>query len=368
MKEQKDSTMPFTNNFNKNTVEERIKSIMKKKITIAGLFITSILIVGTITIFGTSPAKETKLVEPAKEAYSIEPTKETILQENTSKSLATNTSIKTTSQEDGKERLFKKYKPVGLIYDTESHFLYFNNKPVRYFRDYYQLYGGDDQTVHNFGEVSFFNEVGTIDVYAVREPWIKSSEIIRNSDGSFDPGGQIVGIEICTEEEFNSRNIDEIKKDEACYTPETPYRGDIIDGNVYVYNISSESKATAIKSLDPIAIAKETYSIYEPFKLIYSEEQDCLFYNNQKVRYFFDMLASNGETFSGGNFKGALRQFNCEDGMVDVYAIRDFSKLDEDRYGELVEVKIYDEGDFDTRTDDDLKNKCYLDNQEFNSK
>lgn len=266
------------------------------------------------------------------------------LPEETNKSISEKEN--TFTENDGKERLFAKYEPVGLKYDKQTRALYFDDKLVRYFEDSYQLYDG------NSSKLSFFNELGIIDVYALREPCDSDlSKIVRRADGSFDPGGEIIGINVCSEEEFTARDIEEIKKDEACYTPEKPSRLSVIkdiDNNI-------------TKSPYPFDI-KKLYSIYEPFGLVYNAEQDCLYYNNQKVRYFFDMMESNGETFSSGNFKGNLREFNCEDGTIDVYTIRDFTNQDEDGHGILLEVKECTEGDFYTRTSNELHFICFNDN------
>lgn len=58
MEEKKNSLTPFCNHFSKNTIEERITAIMKiKKLSLFTILTSILLVVGTASIFATSPAE-----------------------------------------------------------------------------------------------------------------------------------------------------------------------------------------------------------------------------------------------------------------------------------------------------------------------
>ena len=82
------------------------------------------------------------------------------------------------------EEQFKPYAQFGLTYDAGKNELQYNGKVVRWFEDYYTV--GDDTQAGK----DFFNENGVVDVYAVRD----FSSLVRSEDGSFDPGGKLIGV------------------------------------------------------------------------------------------------------------------------------------------------------------------------------
>ncbi|MDE6677667.1 MAG: M56 family metallopeptidase [Ruminococcus sp.] len=97
--------------------------------------------------------------------------------------------------------IFKVYEPFGLVYNSDNDTLTFNGKLVRWFEDYYTIDG--DNVV---GIVSKFDANGVIDVYAVRD----FTDLERHSDGSYDPSGKLIGLKECSQEEFDSRDINAI--------------------------------------------------------------------------------------------------------------------------------------------------------------
>ena len=99
------------------------------------------------------------------------------------------------------EELFKPYEQFGLIYDSGKKELQYQGKTVRWFEDYYTT--SDGAQAGN----DFFNENGVVDVYAVRD----FTSIVRSEDGSFDPGGKLVGVKEFSEAEFAARDIETIK-------------------------------------------------------------------------------------------------------------------------------------------------------------
>ncbi len=75
---------------------------------------------------------------------------------------------------------------------------------------------------------------------------------------------------------------------------------------------------------------------YESFGLTYDAKADQWYLGGEKVRYFQDILTSNGESLNSGRFKGAMRSFASEDGTVDVYMIRDYARVNALGYGTLI--------------------------------
>lgn len=99
---------------------------------------------------------------------------------------------------------------------------------------------------------------------------------------------------------------------------------------------------TAVESgpeLTPDELAK-LYSIYEPFGVTYDKKQDCFYYNGKLVRQFVDVLASNGESFSSGKFKGAMRRMGSPDGEIEIEAVRDYTQPDANGYGALIGIEV----------------------------
>lgn len=190
--------------------------------------------------------------------------------------------------------ILSKYEPFGLTYDAESDTLTFNGKLVRWFEDYYTIDG--DNIV---GIVSKFNENGVVDVYADRD----FTDLERNSDGSFDPSGKLIGLKECSQEEFNSRDINAIKNLEqvtiASYTDE-------ITPEVVLY-IEQQNKDTQILLQD-----------YKNFGLDYEINTDTgelsMDWQGKPVHSIFDEQKS---VWIANNQNG----FNLGDNAVDLEAV-----------------------------------------------
>lgn len=200
---------------------------------------------------------------------------------------------------------FKTYEQFGMVYNTEKNELYYNGKAVRWFEDYYPLEDGS-----RAGR-DYFNENGVVDVYAVRD----ISGIVRADDGSFDPSGKLTGIEQFSEEEFAARNIDEIRN----------------------------PALTAVESGEPLSEKelREMVEEYGKFGVTYDTAEEQWYFNGEKVRYFWDILTSNGESLDGGKFSGAIRTFGNENGTVDIYTVRDYQNLNGSGYGTLTGIEKY---------------------------
>ena len=208
--------------------------------------------------------------------------------------------------ERGCAERFKIYEPFGLTYDADRDELYYNGKTVRWFEDYYPV-GNDAQAQAG---IDFLNESGVVDVFAVRD----LDDIVRSGDGSYDPGGKLTGLQEFTEEEFAARDIEAIKN------PPRPV---------------AFAGGPAASEEEMREMARE----YGAFGLTYDAKTDQWYYNGEKVRYFRDILTSNGERPESGRFRGSMRSFGSEDGTVDVYPVRDHTKVNDSGYGTLTGIK-----------------------------
>jgi len=209
---------------------------------------------------------------------------------------------------------FKTYEQFGMVYDAEKNELYYNGKTVRWFEDYYPLEDGS-----RAGR-DYFNEKGVVDVYAVRD----LSGIVRADDGSFDPSGRLTGIEEFSEEEFAARDIDAIR---------------------------NPAPITAVSG-DPVS-AKELQEMveeYGKFGVTYDAVDGQWYFNGEKVRYFRDILTSNGESLDGGKFNGSIRALGNGNGTVDIYTVRDYQNLNASGYGTLTGIEKYSQEEFDEHT------------------
>jgi len=212
------------------------------------------------------------------------------------------------------EEQFKPYEQFGLTYDAGKKELQYNGKVVRWFEDYYTT--GDGCQAGK----DFFNENGVVDIYAVRD----FSNFVRADDGSFDPGGKLIGIKEFSAEEFAARDIEAIRNP----SPITVMAGDPLSA----------------KELEDIA--KE----YAAFGVTYDAKQNQWYLNGEKVRFFQDVLTSNGEGFTNGNFHGAIRTLESTTGTIDIYTVRDFTNLNNSGNGTLTGVEKFSQAEFDAHT------------------
>lgn len=212
------------------------------------------------------------------------------------------------------DELFKPYEQFGLTYDSDKNELQYQGKTVRWFEDYY--------TVEDGGQSGndFFNENGVVDVYAVRD----LTSFVHSEDGSFDPSGKLVGIKEFSAEEFAARDIEAIK---------------------------NTSPGVAIAGDPPSAMELEDMAKeYETFGVTYDVKNDQWYFNGEKVRYFQDVLTSNGEGLTNGKFKGVIRNSWSVSGTIDIYTVRDFANPNADGYGTLTGIEKFSRAEFDEHT------------------
>lgn len=276
---------------------------------LSGLLLASCLAgCGTISArAGSTPSQDTALSLSSQESGQMPCAQYTgHALEDTSDSMA----------ETGLQERFRLYEPFGMTYDADENALWYHGKRVRWFEDYYPL---DEETGAG---IDFFDEHGTTDVYAVRD----LQNPIRHLDGSFDPGGRITGLKECSEQEFKARDIAAIK-------------------NPPVKTATAAEDGTLTEQ-EKQKIAGE----YAAFGVTGDAETGIWYFHGQKVRFFLDILTSNGEPADSGNFHGSIRQWQNDDGEIDIYTVRDFQKQNDEKNGTLKSIQAYSQQEFDART------------------
>lgn len=212
-----------------------------------------------------------------------------------------------------KEKLYAPYEEFGMHYDAEKDELTYNGKLVRWFEDFYSINGKE------MAGLNLLNENGMVDVYAVRD----LENTSKSADGSADLSGTLIGLKEFSQQEFDARDIEAYK------------------------NAQSATSEGKLRSAEGTAKLVEEYKAWG---LTYDAGNDQLFFNGEKVRYFQDVLTSNGEGLTSGKFKGEMRTLGNGTGTVDIYSIRDYSRLDSEKHGTLTGIEKFSQEEFDEHT------------------
>lgn len=185
------------------------------------------------------------------------------------------------------------YQPFGLTVDNGK--LYYEGQLVRCF---------DDRiSTKNFSTkaIGYYEKSGTIDVRTIRE-----------NTGS--TSGELTGLEAATQEEFQNRVITDHSE------PITQ-----TDSNMF--------------------------SAYEKYGLSYDKSKKALFYDGSRVRLFWDSCNFNAMPKDSEKlFVNSISNWDSE-GVIDLYAVRDFSQTDQDGYGKLDGLRIATQEEFDANTE-----------------
>lgn len=259
LEETKSNPVAFYNAFSRNSIEERIVAIMKiKKVTVAAIFFSVLLVICVITVFATS-------------AVSDKEVSETYLVEDAGP-------IAIIPEEENLQDLMQEYEKFGIT--RENGVLYYHDEIIRYFLDGYEHESGN--TISRYSE---YNGAGTIDVHTVRND-------IQNADGSTTLFGEIVDIVPYSQEEFDKRDLETLKQQKM--VTEAAYVG-ASDSNKIV-----TSEATAIEegNADGESIA-ERLAMFQEFGITYEEingNQGDVYWNDELLKEFIDMKP-NGDIF-----------------------------------------------------------------------
>lgn len=201
---------------------------------------------------------------------------------------------------------FDQYAKYGLAYDAKQRALFYNGQKVRVFEDAYPL--GD----FGYSSAEHFDPTGVIDITAKRD----LTAIRYNADGSHDPSGTLIGLNVLSQEEFARRDLTE-------------------------WISPKQNMAIADSSGEPMS-AEEMRAFYAPYAeygLSYDRQTDRLSYEGKTVRSFLDVMSTNGESFSGGHFRGSMTSMNFDEGEIDVTILRDYDSPDAEGNGKIIGVR-----------------------------
>lgn len=299
LEEKKSHMTPLINNFSKNSIEERIVSIMKMKKTSLIGALTALLIVSGATIIFATNADSTEIPVHDKKF------------ENT-----TNTSTS-----------YTEYEKYGLVYNKDNDTLHYDGKLVRYFDDSYSV----DESI-SVGS-THYTANGKIDVYGVR---ILTDTL--NADGTSNGGGKLTGLRVATQEKF--AQLDTTNVTLSSKAPVT--FGDIGTNNGNTESINDNSNNS---SNSPVVGKSTVYSVYKqyaPYGMTYEVKNSSLtlYYKGQLVRHFEDILKIDKNDIK------EMRKTSTDNGIVDVKAIRDSD-------GNLTGLRVSTLEEFNQRTTDD---------------
>ena len=84
--------------------------------------------------------------------------------------------------------------------------------------------------------------------------------------------------------------------------------------------------------------------------MLFRSKENQWYFNGEKVRFFRDVLTSNGEELTSGKFKGAIRTLGSADGTIDIYTVRDFARPDTSGNGTLTGIEKFSQAEFNEHT------------------
>ncbi len=202
----------------------------------------------------------------------------------------------------GEAAVWARYKPYGITWDEQERAIYCQGQRVRVFEDAYPL---DESGC--CAEVEKYDPKGVVDVIVRRD----LTRSIQHADGSKEPGGVIIGVDVLSGKAFEERDI-------TAFTAPSP-----------------AIEATYAGLFDPQEM-ENMMACYEPFGLKYDAENDRLWYQGKLVKEFWDVRKTNGQSLNSGNFHGTLTSLAFDEGEVRVEAIRDYTQKDENGEGKLI--------------------------------
>ena len=109
-------------------------------------------------------------------------------------------------------------------------------------------------------------------------------------------------------------------------------------------------KPGPVKRIGRVASGSVHSFVHEAFGVTYDAEKDQWYFNGEEVRYFRDVLTSNGESLTSGKFRGEMRTLGSGVGTIDIYTVRDYGHLNSEHHGTLTGIEKYSQEEFDEHT------------------
>lgn len=265
LEEKKSRLTPLCNNFSKNSLEERIVSIMKMKQTsLVGILFALALVIATTTVFATNAASAVaKEPECAFESSIVLSSEEIAKQEQKRK------------EETSKK--YAVYSKYGLTYNQEKDRFFYNGQLVRFFAD--KL---DENGYYN----SFSYTDGAVDLRGV-----------RNAKYA------LVGIEPVSQEEYDQRtakiqassknlfeaiqeNADDGLNNTACVAVEADELS--IDISYAIQEGDSLNNGSATREVGAPNYENNSLSAYTKQGVYFDKEKKVWMYKDRPIHLFYD--------------------------------------------------------------------------------
>ena len=322
MEERKTFTAPFCSNFSKNAIEERIVSIMKtKKSSAAALFAAGVVVTVAAGAFVTSvQANENNAAALQSSGTSLS----FVQTDGIVFSAAEGTEL------DAVSITITKVDEDGVTY---------------YSRD-----GGETWTALTDEELDQYFSITNIEWWTYEEyaEWLENEKIQLQSmigeRGWTSGRGEFVWTqEIVDETIAMYEEILENIKNGMLYSK-------IIDGENDGIVLSFDPANIAVSVQENVAVAAD-FSEYASFGLEWDEEEQALFFNGERVRYFCD----GAEIEDGMAIRIEYADAKLE-GEIDVHTVRepvDNGDGSYDPMGRLTGLEKYSQEEFDARTFND---------------
>lgn len=290
----------------KQKLERRIKNMLNlKKMKTSQKILSATLAVFMLTAVAV-PAFA-KGVDEGKVTNGI------ISEENGMKTETYSMSIVCTEAE--KINLIEAYGEFGITFDENENMQFnmqFNDELVRCFYDGYQI---DENT--STTRYEYYNEGGIVDVYTKRD-------VIDNPDGGINPFGSLISLEKASEEDFNKRDVSELKNSinhyyTEDYSPNATYDATIPHEYVLFEPTENIGEHNSEVFLDDRTF-KSLLKRFEPYGVTSdaSGYNGNIYYNGTPVARFTDTRPDGGVTMLESDDGGEvdLKAVYDEDGNL----------------------------------------------------
>lgn len=337
LEERKSGLAPFCSSFNHNAMEERIVAIMKiRNLSTRAAALSAATVFAVGALFATSAA----VGVPSQTAHALTST-------GSGESFPAYAPVERVDWKEERE-LLESFEKFGISYDSDGK-IYFHGERVRWFWDGYEIW--EDGSLLGWSmRYEYLDRDGTVDVHTLHE-------CIDNGDGSLDYYGPLTDIVAYSQQEFDSRTYESIRKtaeataiDDDAVLVEDPARpgsgyavqtvydetihasaedavGEVAEGTSYevqanysekVGVVTDDTVEDAAEGTGAAAVAdgnggaaggrtfEEIFAAYEDYGVTYREQDGIreVFYHGEPVAHFVDSTPG-GSVFSFSPTGGA---------------------------------------------------------------
>lgn len=337
LEERKSGLAPFCSSFNHNAMEERIVAIMKiRNLSTRAAALSAATVFAVGALFATSAA----VGVPSQTAHALTST-------GSGESFPAYAPVERVDWKEERE-LLESFEKFGISYDSDGK-IYFHGERVRWFWDGYEIW--EDGSLLGWSmRYEYLDRDGTVDVHTLHE-------CIDNGDGSLDYYGPLKDIVAYSQQEFDSRTYESIRKtaeataiDDDAVLVEDPARpgsgyevqavydetihasaedavGEVAEGTSYevqanysekVGVVTDDTVEDAAEGTGAAAVAdgnggaaggrtlEEIFAVYEDYGVTYREQDGIreVFYHGEPVAHFVDSTPG-GSVFSFSPTGGA---------------------------------------------------------------